>query len=45
MKMLLTVIDNNVPMEIVNKLLGHSCTKITQDSYGKVVEKKISEEM
>jgi integrase len=36
---------NDVPMEIVSKLLGHSSMKITQDSYGKIVEKKISEEM
>ena len=28
-------------MEIVSKLLGHSSMKITQDSYGKVVMKKI----
>ncbi|MCH4551971.1 tyrosine-type recombinase/integrase [Aestuariibaculum sp. L182] len=28
---------NNVPMEIVSELLGHSDMKITQDSYGKVV--------
>ena len=32
-------------MEIVSKLLGHSSMKITQDSYGKIVEKKISLEM
>jgi len=36
---------NDVPMEIVSKLLGHSSMKITQDSYGKVVERKISLEM
>jgi len=36
---------NDVPMEIVSELLGHSNMKITQDSYGKVVLKKISEEM
>jgi len=36
---------NDMPMEIVSKLLGHSSMKITQDSYGKIVEKKISEEM
>ena len=36
---------NDVPMEIVSKLLGHSSMKVTQDSYGKIVEKKISEEM
>ena len=32
-------------MKIVSKLLGHSSMKITQDSYGKVVEKKISDVM
>ncbi len=32
-------------MEIVSKLLGHCSMKITQDSYGKIVEKKISLEM
>ena len=36
---------NDVPMEIVSKLLGHSSMKITQDSYGKIVERKISLEM
>ena len=36
---------NDVPMEIVSKLLGHSSMKVTQDSYGKIVEKKISLEM
>jgi len=36
---------NDVPMEIVSELLGHSNMKITQDSYGKIVQKKISEEM
>ena len=29
----------------VSKLLGHSSMKITQDSYGKIVDKKISMEM
>ncbi|RXP61399.1 site-specific integrase [Lutibacter sp. HS1-25] len=36
---------NNVPMEIVSQLLGHSSITITEDSYGKVVKKKVSEEM
>lgn len=33
---------NDVPMEIVSELLGHSNLKVTQESYGKVVQKKIS---
>ncbi|WP_248724523.1 site-specific integrase [Seonamhaeicola sp. ML3] len=36
---------NDVPLEIVSELLGHSSIKITQDSYGKVVEKRISMEI
>jgi len=41
----LIVLYNDVPMEIVSKLLGHSSMKITQDSYGQIVQKKISLEM
>lgn len=36
---------NNVPMEVVSSLLGHSKMQTTQESYGKVVEKRISLEM
>jgi len=36
---------NDVPMEIVSELLGHSNIKITRDSYGKIVEKRISLEI
>jgi len=36
---------NNVPMEIVSELLGHSSMAITQEHYGKVVQKKVSEQM
>lgn len=36
---------NDVPMEIVSELLGHSNLKVTQESYGKVVQKKISLEI
>ena len=36
---------NNVPMEIVSELLGHSNISITQEYYGKVVMKKVSDEI
>lgn len=36
---------NDVPMEIVSELLGHSKMSITQEYYGKVVQKKVSEHM
>lgn len=36
---------NDVPMEIVSELLGHSSMKITQDYYGKIVQKKVGLEM
>jgi len=36
---------NDVPMEVVSELLGHSSIKITQEYYGKIVQKRISEEM
>ena len=32
---------NDIPMEIVSQLLGHSSISITEDSYGEVVKKKI----
>jgi len=32
-------------MEIVSELLGHSSIKITQEYYGKVVQRRISEEV
>lgn len=36
---------NNVPMEIVSELLGHSNMNITQAHYGKVVKKRVSVEI
>tara|TARA_R110002111_G_scaffold87841_1_gene137297 strand:+ start:209 stop:1411 length:1203 start_codon:yes stop_codon:yes gene_type:complete len=36
---------NNVPIEIVSKLLGHSSIKITQNHYASIVNKKVSMEM
>lgn len=36
---------NDVPIEIVSELLGHSKISITQEHYGKVVQKKVSEHM
>ena len=36
---------NNVPMEVVSELLGHSNMNITQAHYGKIVQRKVSDEM
>jgi len=36
---------NNVPMEIVSELLGHSKMAITQEHYGKVMQRKLGDEM
>lgn len=36
---------NDVPMEIVSELLGHAKISTTQESYGKVVQKKVSQTM
>lgn len=36
---------NDVSMEIVSELLGHSSIVTTQESYGKIVQKKVSEAM
>lgn len=36
---------NDVPMEIVSELLGHSNMNITQAHYGKIVQKNVSKQM
>jgi integrase/recombinase XerD len=36
---------NNVPIEIVSELLGHSSIKITQSHYAKVMQRSVSKEM
>ena len=36
---------NDVPMEIVSELLGHSSISVTQAYYGKIVQRKVGEEM
>ncbi len=36
---------NDVPMEIVSELLGHSNMNTTQESYGKIVKKNVSDAM
>ncbi|MCG2781913.1 MAG: site-specific integrase [Weeksellaceae bacterium] len=36
---------NEIPMETVSELLGHSNMKITQEHYAKVVQQKVSEQM
>ena len=41
----IVIVYNDVPMEIVNGLLGHSSIKITQEYYRKIVQKRVGEEM
>ncbi|MEC5158875.1 site-specific integrase [Chryseobacterium sp. MP_3.2] len=36
---------NDIPMEIVSELLGHTEMQTTQNHYAKVVQKKVSEQM
>jgi len=36
---------NDVPMEVVSELLGHSKMSVTQEYYGKIVQKTVSEQM
>jgi len=36
---------NGVPMETVSEILGHSNIRITQKAYGKIVDRKISQDM
>jgi integrase len=36
---------NDVPMEIVSELLGHSSIKTTEASYGKIVQRSVSKEI
>ena len=36
---------NDVPIEIVSELLGHAKISTTQESYGKVVQIKVSQAM
>jgi integrase len=36
---------NDVPMEVVSEILGHSSIKLTEAYYGKIVQKRVSKEM
>jgi len=36
---------NDVPMEIVSKLLGHSKLQTTQDHYGEILQRRVAEQM
>lgn len=39
------LLSNNVPLEVVSKLLGHSKIQTTQKHYGEIVQKRISDEL
>jgi site-specific recombinase XerD len=39
------LLTNDVPMEIVSELLGHSKITTTQQSYGKIIQKSVGDEM
>ncbi len=39
------LLNNDVPMEVVSELLGHSSIKITQEYYGKVVQIRVSQDI
>ena len=39
------LINNDVPMEVVSDLLGHSNIRMAEDYYGKIIQRRISEEM
>jgi integrase len=36
---------NDVPIEVVSELLGHSSIKVTQAHYGKILQRKLSQEI
>lgn len=36
---------NNVPIEVVSKLLGHSKIQTTESHYGKIIDERLSQEM
>ncbi|WP_052308580.1 tyrosine-type recombinase/integrase [Solitalea canadensis] len=39
------LMDNDIPIEIVSYLLGHSKTSTTEVYYGKIVRNKVAEHM
>jgi site-specific recombinase XerD len=39
------LLNNDIPIEIVSELLGHSKISMTQEHYAKVMQSKISEHM
>ena len=41
----IVLLFNNVQMEIVSELLGPGNMRITQNSYGKVVQRNISQDL
>ena len=39
------LLNNDVPIEIVSKLLGHSSIRVTEAAYAQVMKKNISKHM
>jgi site-specific recombinase XerD len=38
------LLENNIPIEIVSHVLGHSSIKVTQDHYGKILSSSVAKE-
>jgi site-specific recombinase XerD len=38
------LLENNIPIEIVSHVLGHTSIKVTQDHYGKILSSSVAKE-
>ncbi|MCB0747134.1 MAG: tyrosine-type recombinase/integrase, partial [Ignavibacteriae bacterium] len=39
------LLSNNVPMDVVSKLLGHTKLQTTQEHYGEIVKQRLRDEI